>query len=113
MNVRLSFKKVNKPVLLSYPSVIIKAMKVVVVYKQETDYARSVMEWLRDFERQTGEHIEEIDPDSRAGASLCRTYDIVEYPTLLAIDSDGQLQNLWRGTMLPTISEVSYYARKD
>ncbi len=88
-------------------------MKVVAVYKQERDYTRSVTEWLRDFERQTGKSIEEIDPDSREGASLCRTYDIVEYPTLLALDNEGQLQNIWRGVILPTISEVSYYVRED
>ena len=86
-------------------------MKVVVVYKPDSERARIVTDWLRDFEHQTGKKLEEIDPDSRAGASLCRAYDVVEYPTLLAIDDNGQLQNLWRGTMLPTISEVSYYAQ--
>lgn len=86
-------------------------MKVVVVYKPDSEYARGVTDWLRDFERQTGKKLEEIDPDSRSGASLCRSYDIVEYPTLLALDDNGQLQNMWRGTMLPTISEVSYYAQ--
>lgn len=86
-------------------------MKVVVVYKPDSEYARAVTDWLRDFERQTGKKLEEIDPDSRSGASLCRSYDVVEYPTLLALDDNGQLQNMWRGTMLPTISEVSYYAQ--
>lgn len=87
-------------------------MKVVVVYKQESDHARAVIDWLRDFKRQTGEDIEEVNPDSREGASLCRTYDVVEYPTLLAINREGQLQTMWRGAMLPTISEVSYYVRE-
>ena len=88
-------------------------MKVVVVYKQERDYTRSVLDWLRDFTRQTGKVIEEVDPDTREGASLCRAYDIVEYPTLIAIDNEGLLQNMWRGAILPTISEVSYYVRED
>ncbi len=88
-----------------------RCMKVVVVYKPDSEYARAVTDWLRDFERQTGKKLEEIDPDSRSGASLCRSYDVVEYPTLLALDDNGQLQNMWRGTMLPTISEVSYYAQ--
>lgn len=86
-------------------------MKVFVVYKQESDYARVVLDWLREFGRQTGKTIEEIDPDSRSGASFCRDYDIVEYPTLVALDEEGHIQNLWRGTMLPTISEVSYYVQ--
>jgi len=29
----------------------------------------------------------------------------------VALDDNGQLQNLWRGLPLPTISEVSYYTR--
>lgn len=86
-------------------------MKVVVVYKSESDYARIVVDWLRDFTRQTGKTIEEVNPDTREGTSLCRAYDIFEYPTLLAMDDNGQVQNIWRGAMLPTISEVSYYVQ--
>ena len=81
-----------------------------VIYKTESDHAREVFDYLRDFRRQTGHEIEEINPDSRAGADFCRTYDIVEYPTIVALDSSGQLLNQWRGRPLPTISEVSYYA---
>lgn len=86
-------------------------MRVLVVYKYESDHAREVIDYLRDFERQTGHTLEEIDPDSPAGAQTCRTYDIVEYPTLFAISDDGHLQNMWRGRPLPTISEVSYYVQ--
>ena len=84
-------------------------MKVVVVYRQECDNAREVTNFLRDFSRQTGRIIEEIDPDSREGDSFCRTYDIVEYPTLIALDDNGVMQHLWRGRPLPTINEVSFY----
>ena len=84
-------------------------MRIVVVYKEQTDYARTVDDYLRDFERQTGTSLEVIDPDSGEGSSFCSTYDIVEYPSIVAISADGALQNLWRGLPLPTISEVSYY----
>lgn len=86
-------------------------MKVVVVYKSASEHARSVTEWLREFERRTGRHIDELDPETREGESFCRSYDIVEYPTLIALDDSGVVQNLWRGTMFPTISEVSYYTQ--
>lgn len=85
-------------------------MRVLVIYKTESDHAREVFDYLRDFERQTGHQIEEVDPESREGADFCRVYDIVEYPTILALDTNGQLLNQWRGRPLPTISEVSYYA---
>lgn len=84
-------------------------MRVVVVYKVESDHAREVLDYLRDFSRQTGRELEELDPETRDGAAFCRVYDIVEYPTIVALSDDGQLQNLWRGRPLPTISEVSYY----
>lgn len=85
-------------------------MRVVVVTKEATDYARGVTEWLHDFTRQTGRTLETVDPDTRIGADFCRVYDIVEYPTVVAMGDDGQMQQLWRGMPLPTISEVSYYA---
>lgn len=85
-------------------------MIVKIVYRYESDHAREVLDYLRDYERETGHSIEEINPDTPEGAHTCRTYDIVEYPTLLALSDDGQLQQMWRGRPLPTISEVSYYA---
>jgi hypothetical protein len=85
-------------------------MRVVVISREHTDYARSVESFMTDFKRQTGRELELLDPDSRDGAQFCRTYDIVEYPTIIAISDDGQVQNTWRGAQMPTISEVSYYA---
>jgi hypothetical protein len=64
-----------------------------------------------EFKRRTGHDLEVLDPDTRDGAGFCRTYDIVEYPTVIALSDDGQVQNLWRGLPLPTMSEVSYYVR--
>ena len=84
-------------------------MKTFVVYKDESDHARAVITFLVDFRRQTGRIIESVDPETREGASLCRTYDIVEYPSVVALDDSGVLLHLWRGLPLPTISEVSYY----
>lgn len=85
-------------------------MRVAVIYRDRNEHTRAVETFLHDFRRQTGRDIDTIDPDTVEGANLCRTYDIVEYPTVVAISDDGALQNMWRGTPLPTISEVSYYA---
>lgn len=84
-------------------------MRVVVVYKDNTEFTRTIDDYLRDFTRQTGSELETLDPETPDGASFCRTYDIVEYPTIIALSDDGNLQQLWRGLPLPTISEVSYY----
>lgn len=84
-------------------------MRVIVVYKDASEYGRAVTDYLRDFYRQTGHELETMDPDTAEGTSFCRTYDIVEYPSIVAVSSDGALQQSWRGLPLPTISEVSYY----
>ncbi|NCU30352.1 hypothetical protein EOL73_00815 [Candidatus Saccharibacteria bacterium] len=86
-------------------------MKVKILYKEQMDYTRLVEDWLRDFKRQTGRDLEKIDPESREGVSLCRTYDILEFPSIIALGDDGTLQNYWRGIILPTINEVNYYAK--
>jgi hypothetical protein len=84
-------------------------MRVVVLYKEATDYARQVEEYIGDFKRQTGHELETMDPESTGGISFCEAYDILEFPTIVALSDDGHLQNQWRGLPLPTISEVSYY----
>lgn len=86
-------------------------MRTFVVYKVESDHARAVIDYMADFKRQTGKDIETIDPDTRDGSALCQTYDIVEYPSVVSLDDNGVLQNMWRGLPLPTISEVSYYVK--
>ena len=85
-------------------------MRVVVVYKQNTDYTRQVDEWLFDFKRLTGRDLEILNPETPDGISFCQAYGVMEYPTMLALADDGQMQNMWRGLPLPTLSEVSYYA---
>lgn len=86
-------------------------MRVVVIYKDQTDYTRTVLDYLRDFQHQTGHELETMDPDTVGGTQFCETYDIVDYPTIIAVSDDSVLQNSWRGLPLPTISELSYYVQ--
>ncbi len=84
-------------------------MRVVVITKEATDYARSVTEYMRDFYHQTGRELTVMNPETPEGVSFCRAYDILEFPTIVALSDEGQLLTQWRGLPLPTISEVSYY----
>jgi len=88
-------------------------MRVVVVYRDSTDYARAVTDFLRDFEHQTGHTIELVDPDTTDGAQFCSVYSIMEYPSMIALSDDGIMQQMWKGMPLPTISEVSYYVQQN
>lgn len=86
-------------------------MRVVVVSKDKNDYSSTVDDYLRDFERQTGHKLEVLNPDTAEGVQFCETYDIVEYPSIVATSNEGVLQNSWRGLPLPTISELTYYVQ--
>jgi len=84
-------------------------MRVVVIWRDESDYGRSVAEWLHDCERRVGAAPESLSPDEPAGESICKSYDIVEYPTMIALDDEGRVLQMWRGRELPRIDDVAYY----
>jgi len=84
-------------------------MRVVCVFREGEDYTRTVEEWIREFERRTGDEIETMSPDGREGVEFCRVYDIVEYPTILALNDDGGVLSMWRGKQLPLFDEVAYW----
>ena len=82
-------------------------MRVICIYRDNQDYTRSVTEWLENLRRQTGREVETMNPDENP--SFCEAYDIVEYPTFLALGNNGEVRASWRGTTLPLINEVLYY----
>ena len=84
-------------------------MRVVMIWRDSQDYSRTVIDWLHDFERRTGKLPESFSPDEGEGQNLARVYDVVEYPTILALDDSGKVLQEWRGEMMPQVNEVSYY----
>lgn len=85
-------------------------MKLVVLYRPNSEYARSIEEWVHDFERRASNHnVELLSLDTREGSDMARLYDIIRYPALLAVREDGQLLKNWEGDVLPLINEVAAY----
>ncbi|MBR3233074.1 hypothetical protein IKF74_02235 [Candidatus Saccharibacteria bacterium] len=84
-------------------------MRVIVVYKQFSDTAREVDEWLHEFEQRSGREVERLDPEMPDGEIFCTSRDIVEYPTIVVADTDGKTYETWSGTPLPVIDEVMGY----
>lgn len=82
-------------------------MRVICIFRGNEDYSRSVTDWLENFRRQTGHEIETMNPDENT--DFCETYDIVEYPTIIALSDFGDVRASWRGRTLPLINEVLYY----
>ncbi|MBQ3306174.1 hypothetical protein IJH02_01930 [Candidatus Saccharibacteria bacterium] len=85
-------------------------MRVVCLYKRETDYGREVEDYLNDIGRMpTKSEIEAIDPETIDGEIMARARDIVRYPAILALDGNGSVVQEWIGLPLPPIDEVVYY----
>lgn len=84
-------------------------MPIVFVYPNMRDYSRQVEEYIHDYERRAGRTVQVVNPETAEGASFCRAYDVVEYPTILALSEGGSVLKQWNGTVLPVMDEVSYY----
>jgi hypothetical protein len=84
-------------------------MKVLVIYKLNSEQARKVIEFEREYENRTGRQLNHFDTETKEGSELAELYDIVDYPAIIATTSTGELLQLWQGENLPLINEVMYY----
>lgn len=89
-------------------------MRIVIIYRPKSDHARKVEEYIADFERfHPGENLETINIDSPEGASIAELYGIMDYPAVLALANDGQMQQQWVGVKkMPLMNDLAYYARQ-
>ena len=89
-------------------------MRVVIIYRPNSENARQVEEYIADFNRfHPGENLETFDIDSIEGINLAQIYGVVEHPVLLAINNDGQMQQMWQGiSRLPLMNDLAYYAQR-
>ncbi len=85
-------------------------MKVLMLYRPESEFARGAEEYVREFERRTSKTIEKMDIDSPQGVNLQQVYQVMDHPAFLALSDDGGLLQAWSGRPLPLINEVSAYA---
>lgn len=87
-------------------------MRLVVVWRDNTDHAREVIDWMKEFKIETGREAESLDPDTVEGEMFVQTRDIMRYPAVVAIDDRGAVLKRWLGTPLPQFDEVSYYTQE-
>ncbi|HEV2412560.1 MAG TPA: hypothetical protein VGS28_02005 [Candidatus Saccharimonadales bacterium] len=85
-------------------------MKVMVLYRSNSESDRQTSDFLHDYERQTGKTIQAVNADDVEGSQTADLYEVVNYPAIIVTADDGSLIKIWQGPQLPTISEVSYYA---
>lgn len=86
-------------------------MKVLVLYRPNSEHGRLVEEFIHDFQaRHEGERLEVLNIDSRDGSAMASLYDVMRYPAILVLQTDGYLQKSWEGDELPLMDEVVAYA---
>jgi len=86
-------------------------MKVLVLYRPNSEHGRLVEEFIRDFQRRyEAAKLEIINIDTREGIATASLYDVMQYPAILVLQNDGYLQKSWMGDRLPLMDEVFGYA---
>lgn len=87
-------------------------MKVLVLYRPESEHSRLVEEYIHEFNyRHPDIKLTTVNIDTRDGAALASLYDVVRYPSLIVTTDDGVIQRCWMGDVLPLMDEVLSYAR--
>lgn len=84
-------------------------MKIVALYRPNTDHERTVTDYQRDFLQRTGQEIELVSLDTVEGSDMARLYDVTSYPALLAVTDEGVLKQMWQSELLPLMDEVQAY----
>jgi hypothetical protein len=87
-------------------------MKLLALYRPDSEHSRAVETFVRDFRFQHEElasRLEVLDIDSRDGVAVASLYDIMNHPALIILGDDGSLVREWVGASLPLMSEVAGY----
>ncbi|OGL29594.1 hypothetical protein A3D14_01770 [Candidatus Saccharibacteria bacterium RIFCSPHIGHO2_02_FULL_47_12] len=85
-------------------------MKVLVLYRPQSEHARRTEEFVENIKRQHGVKLDVVDVDSRDGVATASMYDIMLYPAVLVMTLDGRLIKLWSGEEVPPMpNEVVAY----
>lgn len=85
-------------------------MKAEILYHPNQEFAGQAEDFKKDYERQhPGQKIELLSLETVAGAETAKLYDIVRYPAILVIASDGSLQKMWQDQPWPLHDEIASY----
>ncbi len=82
----------------------------VILYRPHSEQSTSVETFAHDYQVRHGSgHLDMVNVDGREGLALTRLYDIMAFPAIMAMATDGTLLQLWQGAQLPLMDEVASY----
>jgi hypothetical protein len=86
-------------------------MRLLILYRPHSDHGRMIEEFVREYQRRhQANHLEVLNIDTRDGSATASLYDIVQYPAIMVLQNDGNVQQMWQGDSLPLMEEVAAYA---
>lgn len=88
-------------------------MKVIILYRPQSDHGRVMEDYARDFTMANPAiKVDLLTLESREGAAKAEAYDITSYPAILVADENGGFQKLWQGAECPPLmQELASYSR--
>jgi hypothetical protein len=87
-------------------------MKVLVLYRPNSEFARQIEEFVHDLRTRHNvdeRHLEVLDYDSREGAAIASLYDVTAQPSIVIVGDNGGYVKGWSGSELPMLDEVAGY----
>lgn len=86
-------------------------MKVLVIYRPDSEHGRLVEEFIRDYQlrHDTVNKLEVLNVDGRDGGAMASLYDVMQYPAIVVTRNDGSEVKRWEGEALPLMDELAYY----
>ena len=82
----------------------------VILYRPNSEPARSVETFVHDFERRHADaKLELVNVDEREGIALASLYDVMSFPAIMVLATDGTQLHLWQNEQLPLMDEVASY----
>jgi len=87
-------------------------VKVLVLYRPDSEFSRNVEDFLRDLRQVHSlneKQLEVLNYDSRDGSAMASLYDIMTQPAIVIVNDDGSYIKHWEGDRLPLQQEVTGY----
>lgn len=84
-------------------------MKAMLFYRPNSEHERMVEEYVRDFARHTGKELPLVSMNTPDGTDKAQLYGIMKFPSIVAVDDEGKMLQIWDDELLPRFDEVSFY----
>lgn len=69
------------------------------------------MDCAHELQRIYNTELELVSLDTREGAQLAATYELMNYPAFLALDSHGTPMQTWSDGQVPLMNELEYFIK--